>query len=71
MKKHDQVCSRASHPATGYVVRAGADWVDVEWHAGIRCTYRERMRRGDVLLISTVLARAVDSANDSSEGGEV
>jgi hypothetical protein len=72
VKKHDQVCSRATHPCTGYVVRVGTDWVDVEWHAGIRCVYRTRYRRGDVVPIAMQLAHAVSTANAgvSIPGGE-
>ena len=61
MKKHDQVCSRVSRPATGYVVRVGKDWVDVEWHAGIKCFYRARARRMDVVPIAEHLKQAVDN----------
>ena len=68
MKKHDQVCSRATNPCTGYVVRVGAGWVDVEWHAGIRCVYRTRCRRGDVVPIAMQLAHAVSTANAPAEG---
>lgn len=59
MRKHDQVCSRAGHPCTGYVVRVGRDWVDVEWHAGIKCVYRTRALMRDVTLIADCLAKAV------------
>jgi hypothetical protein len=63
VKKHEKVCSRATNPCTGYVVRVGGDWVDVEWHAGIRCVYRTRCRRSDVVPIAMQLAHAVSEAN--------
>ena len=63
MKRHDQVCSRSTTPCTGYVVRVGADWVDVEWHAGLECVYRQRCGRGDVVPIAMQLANAVRLAN--------
>jgi hypothetical protein len=59
MKKHDQVCSTAGHPCAGYVLRVGRDWVDVEWHAGIKCVYRTRARMGDVIPIADCLDKAV------------
>ena len=60
MKKHDQVCSRCGLPATGYVLRVGDGWVDVEWHAGIKCFYRTRARREDVVPIAKYLEQAVN-----------
>lgn len=52
LAKHDQVCSRCTHPAVGHVVRVGRDWVDVEWHAGIGCHYRGRARKTDVIKLA-------------------
>ena len=67
MKRHDQVCSRATHPCTGIVLRVGNGWVDVEWHAGIRCVYRARSRLGDVLPIAMLLEHAVGKANTTKK----
>lgn len=63
MKKHDQVCSKCKNPAIGHVLRVGKTWVDVEWHAGIGCTYRKRERKTDVLPIADILADAVSKTS--------
>ena len=65
MQKHDQVISRATHPATGYIVRVGHDWVDVEWHVGIGCVYRKRSRKRDVIQIADVLVQRVSQSGCS------
>ena len=67
MKKHDLVIWRAVRACPGYVVRVGKDWADVEWHAGIGCTYRQRTPLRLLMPISGVLDKAVHTANATAE----
>jgi len=70
MKKHDQVMSKCVRPDIGYVTRTGNGWADVEWHVGIGCTYRRRVKQSDVVLFSDVLKWArgyVDNRHDSNK----
>jgi hypothetical protein len=57
MKKGDAVFFDCENPATGHIKRLSKDklWADVEWNAGVGCTYTARVYTKHLVLSMSVL----------------
>lgn len=61
MEKGDAVFFNCKNPAIGYIKRLSKglskdkSWADVEWHAGLNCTYTDRVNIKHLILLMPIL----------------